>query len=117
MAQNFHKLRVYQEAYALATDIYKETEHIQGNYRIKDQLWGSSTSICTNLAEMGGLDNKNQQKQKVSVCIGEANETEFWLNFINNVGHLTDKKHKNFVNRLKLIRMSLYNLRKLIQTH
>jgi len=106
---------VYQDAYTLARDIYKETESIQGNFRLKDQLWGSSTSICTNLAEMSAFENKNQQVQKVITCIGEANETEFWLDFCKDVGHLTEEKHKELINRLKPIRMSLFNLKKAIE--
>ncbi|ODS42792.1 MAG: hypothetical protein MSIBF_05780 [Candidatus Altiarchaeales archaeon IMC4] len=110
MVQNFKNLRVYQDAYALARDIYKATESLKGNYRIKDQIGGSSTSICTNLAEMSSFENKNQQKQKISTCIGEANETEFWLDFYRDVGHLTEEKHKEFLNKLKPIRMSLFKL-------
>ena len=115
MAQNVKKLRVYEEAYALARDIYKETEGIQGHFRIKDQLWASSTSICTNLAEMGAMENSNQQKQKVIVCIGEANETEFWLDFCKDTSHIDEEKHRELINRLKPIRMSLYNLKKSIE--
>jgi len=112
--KGFKGLRVYQDAYALARDIYKETESVPGNFRIKDQLWGSSTSICTNLAEMSPMTNRNQELQKTIVAIGEANETEFWLDFCKDVGHLSEEKHKELLNRLKAIRMSLFNLKRYI---
>ena len=113
--QDFRKLKVYQEAYGLSKDIYNETKDIKGNFRLKEQLFGSSTAICANLAEMGSFDNRNQQRQKVATCIGEANETEFWLNFCKDVELLDEEKFKEFLNRLKMARMMLYNLHKTIK--
>jgi len=52
------------------------------------------------------------QKQKVSTCLGEANETEFWLNFCKDVGLLNEGRFKDFANRLKITRMMLFNLYK-----
>ena len=114
MVQNFTKLNVYQEAYSLSKDVYNEMKDVKGNFRLKEQLFGSTTAICSNLAEMAAFDNKNAQKQKVSTCLGETNETEFWLNFCKDVGLLADEKFKDFANRLKVTRMMLFNLRKAI---
>jgi len=113
--QDFRKLKVYQEAYGLSKDIYNETKDIKGNFRLKEQLFGSSTAICANLAEMGSFDNRNQQRQKVATCIGEANETEFWLNFCKDVGLLDEIKFKGYLNTLKTTRMMLYNLHKSVK--
>lgn len=113
--QDFRKLKVYQEAYGLAKDIYNELKEAKGSFRVKEQLFGSSTAICANLAEMGSFDNRNQQKQKVATCIGEANETEFWLNFCKDVNLLGEERFKEFLNRVKTTRMMLYNLHKSIK--
>ena len=115
MTQNFKNLKVYQEAYKLSKDIYNEMKDLRGNFRLKEQLFGSATSICANLAEMGSFENKNQQRQKVGTCIGEANETEFWLNFCADCGLLEEGKFKDFLNRVKTTRMMLYNLQKSIK--
>jgi len=115
MPQNFHNLKVYQEAYALSKDIYNELKEIDKHWRLKDQLFGSTTSICTNLAEMSSMENKNQQRQKIITCIGEANEAEFWLNFCRDVELIKAEKHKEYVNRLKKIRMMLFNLKRSIE--
>jgi len=115
MAQNFNNLTVYQDAYALSKDVYNEVKDIDKHWRLKDQLFGSTTAVCSNLAEMASFENKNQQKQKVIVCIGECNESEFWLNFCKDVGLLEQQKHKDYVNRLKTIRMMLFNLKKCIE--
>ena len=100
--QDFKKLKVYQEAYDLSKNVYNELKDVKGNFRLKEQLFGSTTAICANLAEMGAFDNRNQQRQKVATCIGEANETEFWLNFCKDAELLNEEKFKEFVNRLKM---------------
>ena len=113
--QDFKKLAVYTTAYGLAKDLYNEIKDVKGNFRLKEQLFGSSTAICANLAEMGSFDNRNQQKQKISTCIGEANETEFWLNFCKDVEIINEDKFKDYLNRLKTTRMMLYNLHKSVK--
>jgi four helix bundle protein len=115
MVQDFKKLRVYQEAYKLSKDIYNELKDVNGNFRIKEQLFGSSTAICANLAEMSAFKNKNQQMQKASTCIGEANEADFWLNFCVDIGLLPTEKHKDFQNGIKTTRMMFFNLQKSIK--
>jgi len=114
MTQDFRKLKVYEEAYKLSKDVYNEMKDVNGNFRLKEQLFGSTTAICANLAEMSAFDNKNAQKQKVATCLGEANETEFWLNFCKDVNLLEESKFKDFANRLKITRMMLFNLHKSI---
>jgi four helix bundle protein len=113
--QDFKKLAVYQTAYYLSKDLYNEIKGVKGNFRLKEQLFGSSTAICANLAEMGSFDNRNQQRQKVATCIGEANETEFWLNFCKDVEIINEDKFKDYLNRLKTTRMMLYNLHKSVK--
>jgi len=110
MTQDFKKLKVYQEAFDLSKDIYNELKEAKGSFRVKEQLFGASTAICANLAEMSAFENKNQQNQKIYTCIGEANETDFWLNFCKEVDLLGDEKFKDFQNRVKVTRMMLFNL-------
>ncbi|MEM2908638.1 MAG: four helix bundle protein [Candidatus Bilamarchaeaceae archaeon] len=55
------------------------------SFRAKEQLLASASSICANLAEMGAFESKAQMRQKPITCIGEANETEFWLDLCNSL--------------------------------
>jgi len=110
--QGFKGLDVYHQAYSLSKDLYNELKDVQGHFRIKDQLLAAVTSICANLAENSAYHNSKQQVQKVLVCIGEASEAEFWCDFCTDVGLLPQEKHRDYINRIKAIRMSLYNLRK-----
>jgi len=116
MTQDFTKLNVYQHAYDLSKDIYNELKDVKGSFRVKEQLFASSTAVCANLAEMAAFDNKNQQNQKLYTCIGETNETEFWLNFCKDTKILTEEKFKDFHNRAKITRMMLFNLHRSIKS-
>ena len=109
--QDFHKLQVYQEAFALSKEIFKTSSEWK-HFRLKEQLFGSVTSVCANLAEMGAFDNNNQKIQKVITCIGECNETEFWLDFSKDLSLITLEQHKSWNNQLRPIRMKLFNLLK-----
>jgi len=111
--QNFHNLRVYQKAFDLSKEIYKDVK-TSNQYRIRDQILGSATSICANLAEMSSFDNKNQLRQKVKICIGETNETEFWVSFLRDIKIISKERSKKFLGDLKLVRMMLYGLLKKI---
>ncbi len=113
--QNHKNLAVYREAYELSKELYKETEGIKGHFRLKEQLFGSSTSVPANLAEMAAMDNKNQQAQKIRICIGECNETDFWLEFCKDCGLVEPNKHTYYFNKLNKIRMRLFNLLKAIK--
>ncbi|MFH0862844.1 MAG: four helix bundle protein [Candidatus Altiarchaeota archaeon] len=111
MAQNFKNLNVYREAYALSIEVYREIKDLDRHWRLKDQLFGSTTAVCTNLAEMAAFENRNQQRQKVMVCIGECNETEFWLEFCKDACLIEEDKFGGFMKKLERIRMMLFSLK------
>ena len=108
--QNPEKLQVYQESYSLSKDVLLSLEEVQGRFRLKEQLSGAVTSIPANLMEFGSMENKKQQAQKLRVCIGEAYEAQYWFNLCKDVGIIDEQKHKDYVNRIKVIRMKLFNL-------
>lgn len=104
--QDFKNLLMYQKAFELSKEIYKEIGSSH-QYKMRDQIIGSTTAICANLAEMTSFDNKNQMKQKIKTCIGEANETEFWINFLKETLIISKEKAVVFLDQIKLIRIML----------
>lgn len=110
MTQNPEKLEVYQEGYQLSKDVFLELENVNKSFRLKEQLFGAVSSIPANLMEFGSMENKKQQAQKLRVCIGEAYEAQYWFDLCKDVGIISPEKHKNFTNRIKVIRMKLFNL-------
>ena len=115
MTQNFKNLVVYDEAFRLSKDLFVFFEDKHVSHRAKEQLMASASSICANLAEMGAFESKSQQRQKVITCIGEANESEFWLDMMKELKVLPQREHLDFMNRLVKVRSMLFNLKRSIQ--
>lgn len=114
--QNPEKLEVYREGYELSKDVLLSLENVQGKFRLKEQLFGAVSSIPANLMEFGAMESKSQQAQKIRVCIGEAYEAQYWFDLCRDVGILDEQKHKNYSNRIKVIRMKLFNLLRAVKS-
>ncbi|MFA5050463.1 MAG: four helix bundle protein [Candidatus Micrarchaeia archaeon] len=114
MAQNFKNLRVYKEAFILSKNLYLFFDNRKVPFRAREQLLASASSICANLAEMGAFESKGQIIQKLTTCISEANETEFWLDMMQELNVLPKEKYSGFMEKLTMVRSMLFNLRKRI---
>jgi four helix bundle protein len=113
--QNFKNLKVYEEAFRLSQDIFTFMEDKKMSLRAKQQLLASSSSICANLAEMGAYDSKGAQRQKLIICIGEANESEFWLDLCHSLKIIPQREHLNFMTLLVRVRSMLCKLKSSIE--
>ncbi|MFN7990600.1 MAG: four helix bundle protein [Candidatus Micrarchaeia archaeon] len=111
MTQNFKNLKVYDDAFMLSKDLYLFFQDTQVSLRAKEQLLASASAICANLAEMAAFDSKGAMKQKVTTCIGEANECQFWLDMMHELKVLPQREHLDFMNRLVKVRSMLFNLK------
>ncbi|PIO06946.1 hypothetical protein COT47_02155 [Candidatus Woesearchaeota archaeon CG08_land_8_20_14_0_20_43_7] len=109
--QNFKSLKAYQSAFDLGRLIHSDLKDCK-NYRLRDQLFGSTTSICANLAEMAAFETKAQKEHKIRIAIGEANETEFWLDFCSKTGVLDTTKHQIYSEKIIETRKMLIGLLK-----
>jgi four helix bundle protein len=84
-------LTVYQKAYALALDIYKESKVFprEEPYSLTDQIRRSSRSVAANLAEAWKRRHyKKAFVSKLIECSAEAAETEVWLDMAFDLGFL-----------------------------
>lgn len=113
--QNFKNLNVYEEAFRLSKDIFEFMEDKRMSLRAKEQLLASVSSICANLAEMGAFESKAQMRQKLVTCIGEANETEFWLDLCHSLKIIPQREHLDFMTSLVKIRSMLCKLKNSIE--
>jgi len=109
--QDFKKLRVYEEAFRLSKDVFSFMGDKQMSFRAKEQLLASVSSICANLAEMGAMDSVPAQKQKLVCCIGESNETEYWLDLCHSLNIIPQREHLRFMDALVRIRSMLCRLK------
>jgi four helix bundle protein len=113
MTQNFKNLKIYDDAFRISKDLYLffGDKHVV-SLRAKEQLLASASSICANLAEMAAFESKAAMKQKVVLCIGEANECEFWMDMMHELKVLPQREHIDYMGRLVKIRSMLFNLKK-----
>jgi four helix bundle protein len=91
----FRDLRVYQLAYKLAMEIFRESKSFapEEKYSLTDQIRRSSRSVASNIAE--GYRKKRYAKMFVSKMAdadGEATETQVWLDFARDCGYLAQQR-------------------------
>lgn len=93
-------LKVYQLAYKLAMEIFKESRVFpkEEKYSLIDQIRRSSRSIAANIAE--GFRKRQYPKMFVSKLAdadGEATETQVWLDFAKDCEYLQPEKHEELI--------------------
>ena len=98
--QRFEDLEIWQEARRLFNqikDIVIETE-LKLDFKLKDQIKGSSGSVMDNIAEGFERDGNLEFKQFLSIAKGSAGETRSQLYRVFDLGYITEEKLKIFVN-------------------
>ena len=93
----FRDLKVYQLAYQLAMDVFRESKSFppEEKYSLTDQIRRSSRSVAANIAE--GYRKKRYAKMFVSKMAdadGEATETQVWLDFARDCGYVSASRQE-----------------------
>jgi four helix bundle protein len=93
-------LKVYQLAYSLAMDIFKESKTFpkEERYSQTSQVRRSSRSVAANIAE--GFRKRQYPSMFVSKLAdsdAEATETQVWLDFARDSGYLSSEYHDELV--------------------
>ena len=100
----YHKLTVYQKAYALALEIHKLSLKFPKveQYELAGQIRKSSKSIPVNLAEgMGKQDSKADVRRFVKIAVGSCDETRVWLEFAKDLGYMDKAMYGDYDERYK----------------
>ena len=92
MARGHKDLRVFQLAYSLAMEVFRESRAFpsEERYSLTDQIRRSSRSVPVNIAE--GFRKRRYSRMFVSKLAdsdGEASETQVWLEFARDCGYLS----------------------------
>ena len=85
------------------------------DYKMKQQLETSATSIASNIAEACAFDNPNQTKQRLMISIGESNEVETRLRHLRDTGKIDEQQFKDLQNEVKQARMGMCKLKEKIE--
>jgi four helix bundle protein len=91
-SQGFRGLRVYQLAFKLAMEIYRESKKFPREelYSLTDQIRRASRSVAGNIGE--GYRRKLYPKMfvsKMSDADGEGSETQVWIEFAYACGYIS----------------------------
>jgi four helix bundle protein len=95
--RGYRDLKVYQLAYKLAMDIFKETQSFPQDerYSLTGQIRRSSRSVAANIAE--GYRKRqypNMFVSKLADSDAEATETQVWLDFARDCGYLPRQRQE-----------------------
>ena len=96
MLRGHRDLRVFQLAYKLAMEIFRESRTFpkEERYSLTDQIRRASRSVCSNVAE--GFRKRRYPKlfvSKLADSDGEASETQVWLDFARDCGYLCQERY------------------------
>lgn len=95
MLRGHRDLKVYELAYRLAMEIYKESKAFE-RYSLTDQIRRSSRSVVTNLAEAFRKRRyPNMFVNKLTDSDAEATETQVWLDFARDCGYLSEERYNH----------------------
>ncbi|MDU4478966.1 four helix bundle protein [Clostridium sp.] len=76
---------IVNKSFKFATNIIKISSYLESNkrqYVLANQLLRSGTSIGANVKEWVNAISKADFRNKMSIALKEANETEYWLELI-----------------------------------
>lgn len=92
--ENYKDLIVYTKAYGLAMEIFFVSMAFpkEEKYSLTDQIRRSSRSVTANLAEAWAKRRYSKVfVNKLTDCLGEANETNVWLNYSKDCNYIPDE--------------------------
>jgi len=98
------ELIVYQKAYALAMEIYAVSKNwpAEERFSLIDQIRRSSRSVCANIREAWAKRRYQAHfVSKLSDADAENGETDTWLDFARDCGHLSVSDHTNLAEECK----------------
>ena len=84
---------VREKSMAFAVRIVKLSKYLNSTKRefiMADQVLRSGTSIGANIAEAEKGVSRKVFAAKMGIALGEAAETEYWLELLNRTGYLND---------------------------
>ena len=100
MLRGHRDLKVYQLAYKLAMEIFRESKKFtrEETYSLTDQVRRSSRSVATNIGEAFRKRRyPNMFVSKLSDSDTEATETQIWLDFACDCEYLSQQRHDELI--------------------
>ena len=99
-------LKAYQEAYALAMEIFELSKQWPAGerYSFTDQIRRSSRSVCSNLREAWAKRRYEAHfASKLTDADGENSETDTWLDFAKDCSYLTGDDYDRLAKKCRSV--------------
>lgn len=111
-ARNFREYKVWQDAVAFATTIYKVTNELPWFEKkgLCDQLQRAVVSISSNIAEGAGRPTNADFAHFLDQALGSANEVETQLLISKNLNYINEEQYKIMMLELTSIQKQLTGL-------
>jgi four helix bundle protein len=104
--KRFEDLEIWQMSANLDIEVFKlvsENTRISKDFRLRDQMLGSSGSVMDNIAEGFERQGNREFIQFLSISKGSAGELRSQIHRCRNRGHINETEHKLYVAKCELI--------------
>ena len=99
LIRSFRDLRAYQQTRAEVARVFEMTKTFpkEEKFSLTDQIHRSSRAVKSMIAEAWGHRRYPAAfVSKLTAAIGEANETQSWLDDALDCGYIKPEQHQNF---------------------
>lgn len=112
IARNFREYKVWQDAVAFATEIYRVTSSLPSFERrgLCDQLQRAVVSISSNIAEGAARPSDADFSHFLDTSLGSAYEVETQLLIAKNVGYIQEEQFEQLKTTIITIEQQITNL-------
>jgi four helix bundle protein len=104
LAKTAKELKVYQQAYALAMEVFEISKEWpkEEKYSLTDQVRRSSRAVCANLREAWAKRRYTAHFiSKITDADAENSETGTWLDFARDCRYISDEDHARLIQQCR----------------
>jgi four helix bundle protein len=109
MYKSFKEMPVWQEAMAIAEEIFHITDRLprKEDYGLTSQLRRSALSISANISEAFGRQHNKDKIIFYSFARGSLTETQSHLEYAKRVGYIEEKVHQHIDEQMGVLHKDL----------
>ena len=113
---NFRELKVWQEAIALAKQVYELTASFPANekYGLTSQMNRAVVSIASNISEGAGRNSDKEFVQFLGFALGSAFEVDTQLVLAHAFGFVKEDDYQSLLQKMNQVQRMIYGFQQSI---